>query len=223
MAPRISGRPALPGRWQSSHSRRQTRGQVGIHGCGCANFAPRTQAAAFCKASSHWCTPHRHLTASRAVADIAFVEQIFRMRQIVTLTFGIWMLGHGQPAAASPRLSNEDRAAICAVSEVAFSTFNAIDANADRESADRIGRLGEQADAYKQLPRTLRCGRRWIRLTPRGYGIYMTAFLLSADRREMVISGGYQAGYLDGADGSCLFRYIGSEWQAVGCEITGVS
>ena len=147
-----------------------------------------------------------------------------------TLTFSavLWVLAYCLPAAASSRLNDDDRALVCAVSEVALSSFNAItavDETAVDEADSRalIGNVEAEAGEYKHLPRRVRCGKRWVTLRPRGYGTYIDAFLISADRRQIVMSGGYQGSVLDGANGSCLFRRDGKQWDVVGCDVTGVS
>lgn len=145
------------------------------------------------------------------------------MRRIFAFSAALSIPAHCLPAAASPQLTREERELICAVSEVALSSFNAITSLGDAGSRTLIRNVQVEVGEYKLLPRQIRCGKRWVRLRPRDYGTYIDAFLISADRRQIVMSGGYQGSVLDGADGSCLFRNDGKQWDVVGCDVTGVS
>ena len=141
----------------------------------------------------------------------------------MAMSLAPWALGNGQPASATQVPDEQDRAAVCAVSEVALATLKFMHHDIDDKDRNTIVRLQQEAGGYTQLPKKIRCGREVLRLVPLRYGTYMHSYILSHDRKEIVISGGYQASSLDGASGDCLFRLSGGEWHSVACRIDTVS
>jgi hypothetical protein len=133
------------------------------------------------------------------------------------------MFGHSGEVQAASRLKTEDQAALCAVSAIALATLGSIRSSRDADLRERADGILEKAGGYSMLPKKIRCEDHWVQLSPRRYGTYMDAFQLSSNRREILISGGYQAGPLEGADGFCLFRLDDEEWHLVGCQVLGVS
>lgn len=138
------------------------------------------------------------------------------------LSFALVLPGGSRVEAAEARPDSEELAVFCAANEEVLTVFRSLRGDDEDAVQARITALSDSG-TYRQLPKKIRCGKRSIRLVPRGYGTYVTGFMLSGDQREMVVAGGHQNGALDGADGFCLFRKSGEAWDVIGCHVTGVS
>ena len=119
-------------------------------------------------------------------------------------------------AAAIPPLSPSELEALCAIAPdrgaVGIGTEWEVDPGRERDLSDRLRAL-----PWKELPRSVRCGKTRLRLQANGYGEYVNSFALSPDGRTAAIGGGFQAAPLLGGGGSCLYRLTTEGWRREAC------